>query len=67
VGGTIYRNVVITPGKILGVAGGMPKAALDLYTPSSRQLLIPAVEVAGKIYTNVTITVGAVVSVGGSS
>jgi hypothetical protein len=66
VGGTIYRNVVITPGKILGIAGGMPKVALDQYTPSTGQLLIPAVEFAGKVYTNVTITVGTVVSVNGS-
>jgi hypothetical protein len=66
VGGTIYRNVVITPGKILTVAGGMPKAALDQYTPSSKQLLIPAVEFNGHVYTNVTITVGSIVSVGGS-
>ena len=67
VGGAIYENVVIMPGHILGVAGGMPKAAMDQYTPASKSLLIPAVEYNGKVYTNVSITVGSIVSINGVS
>jgi hypothetical protein len=33
---------------------------VDQYNPVTRELLIPAIEVAGKAYTNVTVTVGAV-------
>jgi hypothetical protein len=66
VGGVVYRNVVVTPGSILGSAGGMPKVPFDQYTPSSKSLLIPAVEYNGKVYTNVTITVGTIISVNGA-
>jgi hypothetical protein len=65
--GTVYANVVITLGKLISMAGGMPTAVRDQYSPATHQLLISAVEFNGDVYTNVTITVGSIVSVGGSS
>jgi hypothetical protein len=65
VGPTVYDNVVVKLGRLVGLAGGMPAATLDQYDAISRQLLIPSVEYGGKVYTNVTITVGTIVSVNG--
>jgi subtilase family serine protease len=64
VGGTIYRNVVITPGTVLSVDGGMPKTAQDSYDPATGQLTISAVQFGNRVYTNVIITVAKVDSVG---
>jgi hypothetical protein len=66
-GGQVYTNVAITPGTLIGVAGGMPMAVQDQYNFATQQLQIPAVEYGGHVYTNVTITVGSLVTVGGSS
>jgi hypothetical protein len=60
VGGAVYSNVSISIAGLERIAGGVPAAPRDQYTPADRQLFIPAVEYAGKLYTNVTITVGAV-------
>jgi hypothetical protein len=57
---------VITVGRIISVAGGMPAGAQDIYNPANRQLAIPAVQVGSHVYTNVTITVGTVESSGES-
>ena len=66
VGSTIYSNVVITVGSIVGLAGGTPIASYDIYDPASNQLVIPSVQVGGTTYTNVLVTVGAVKSAGSS-
>ena len=63
-GGGTYLNVVIVPGPILSIAGGMPQAVVDQYNLQNKQLLIPAVTYQGRVYTNVTITVATVLSVG---
>ena len=63
-GGPAYKNAVIIVDRILSVAGGMPTASQDQYSPTGRQLFIPAVLYAGKVYTNVTATVKSIVSVG---
>jgi hypothetical protein len=62
-GGSVYSEVIISVGNVIGAAGGMPKAVRDQYNPANHQLLIPAVQYAGKVYTNVTITVGSVLAV----
>jgi hypothetical protein len=67
VGATLYYNVVITVGNIVGAAGGMPNVAEDEYDPATNQLTIPAVQFNGMIYTNVVIAVGKVLAVGGNS
>ncbi len=66
-GNTIYTEVVVavTLANVIGVAGGMPKAIMDVYDVSSGHLTIPAVQVGGRVYTNVTVTVGNIISVGG--
>lgn len=61
-GGTTYKNVGITVGNVVGVAGGMPDATQDVYNPANRILTVPAVQYAGKVYTNVSVTVGSVLS-----
>jgi subtilase family serine protease len=64
VGGATYRKVVITPGQILNVGGGMPALAQDSYDPATGTLTIAAVQVGSRVYTNVIVTVGKIVSVG---
>jgi uncharacterized repeat protein (TIGR03803 family) len=64
-GGTIYDNVVVTVGGLVGIGGGMPTLAVDTYHGSSNQLQIPAVQVGNQVRTNVVITVGSVKSVAG--
>jgi hypothetical protein len=65
VGGSIYNNVTITVGSIVGLAGGMPMVARDEYDPATGELTVPVVQVGSKIYTNATVTVGRIVSIGG--
>jgi uncharacterized repeat protein (TIGR03803 family) len=65
VGGTIYEDVVVSVGAVVGVAGGMPTLIVDTYNGSSHQLQIPAVQVGSQVHTNVIITLGAVASVAG--
>jgi len=62
--GTVHNDVVITVGKLIGVAGGMPSSTQDQFNATTGQLLIPAVEYQGHVYTNVTIVPGAIVSAG---
>lgn len=64
--GTIYNNVVITVGAVIGVIGGNPTSSVDIYDPITNQLSIPSVVVNGTTYTNVVISVGQIVSVGAS-
>jgi hypothetical protein len=66
-GGAIYRNVVVTVGKLGGVAGGLPAYPWDSYSTANQTLTVAAVSYAGKVYTNVTATVAGVVSVGGGA
>jgi alpha-tubulin suppressor-like RCC1 family protein len=61
VGTNVYSGVV-TLGRIVHVAGGMPNATEDTYNPGNGELSIPAVLTGGKVYTNVTITVGSIIS-----
>jgi hypothetical protein len=61
VGADVYTGVV-TVGRIVSVAGGMPNASEDIYNPANGELSIPAVVAGGKVYTNVTITVGSIIS-----
>ena len=57
VGSSTYSNVRVsaTPADVRGVGGGLPRNAMDQYSPSSGDLLIAAVEVGQKVYTNVTV------------
>jgi hypothetical protein len=66
-GGAIYRNVVVTVGKIGTIGSGLPAYPWDTYSTTSQQLNVAAVSFGGKIYTNVTATVAGVVSVGGGA
>ena len=66
VGATTYNNVKITVSQVLGVAGGTPLSAYDVYTANADELTIPSVVYGSNTYTNVTIIVGSVVSVGGA-
>ena len=63
-GGSTYNNVVISVGRIVGVAGGMPALSQDVYNSADGQLKIPAVQFGATVYTNVSITVGKILSVG---
>lgn len=72
VGTTTYSNVVITLGRVTGIAGGMPTNTQDVYQGANQSLLIPSVQVLGLgtsngAYTNVTVTVGSICSVNGVS
>jgi len=67
IGAGTYTDVVVTPGSILGVAGGPPNGNQDIYDPVTRQLTIPSVVYEGTAYNNVTITVGSLVSIGSVS
>jgi hypothetical protein len=67
IGGGTYANVVVTPGSILGIAGGAPHGARDNYNPFDAQLTIPGVAVGNTTYANVLITVGGLVSIGSAT
>ena len=63
-------NVVLTPGKVLGVAGGAPTGPWDAYAyifPTGFELLVPSVTVGGTTFTNVSATLGSMQSVGSIS
>ena len=68
IGGPTYTGAVVTPGTLLGVAGGMPSATMDQYDAIHNRLTVPAVldQVNGRVYTNVQATVSGVLSVAGS-
>jgi hypothetical protein len=63
-GGSAYKNAVVTVKSIDRVAGGMPMLAQDEYIRETNQLIIPTVQANGKVYTNVVVTVGEILSVG---
>src|SRR5450755_2419922 len=65
-GGAEYHDVVITVGGNVSYGGGMPRGAIDVYDPTSKQLTIPVIQFNGQVYTNQVVTVGNVVSVGAS-
>ena len=73
-GSTVYTNVAVTAGTILGVggnhlaplAGTEPNAGYDVYDPATNQLRIPSVQLGNTIYNDVLINVGNVLSIGGS-
>jgi 6-phosphogluconolactonase (cycloisomerase 2 family) len=66
-----YVDVVLaaSAGNIVGVGGGMPLEAVDVFSPSTGLLSVPAIQAFGHVYTNVTLKVGLtdVVSVGGTA
>jgi hypothetical protein len=56
-----FWNVVLTPGKVLGVAGGAPAGYRDAYAsilPTGFELLAPSVTVGATTFTTVTATIG---------
>ena len=66
VGGTIYKDAVVTIKEVLAV-GKAPKIAdYDRYDFKKGQLLIPEVLVGTNPYYNVAVTLKDVVSVGGT-
>ena len=68
-GGTVFGNVTLTEaaGNIVGVAGGMPTAVPDTYSPVTNQLSVPAVQAGNRVYTNVVVTAGELRGIGGVS
>lgn len=62
-----YTHVVVVPGKVLAVAGGLPARGGDVYDPSSHRLTMPGLAANGRVYTNVTVTVDHVISIGGAA
>jgi hypothetical protein len=63
-------NVVLTPGKVLGVAGGAPTGYWDAYAyifPTGFELLVPSVTVGATTFFNVTATIASMDSVGSIS
>jgi uncharacterized repeat protein (TIGR03803 family) len=68
VGPTVYKDVLLAVklADVVGVAGNLPSALVDIYNASSGELLIPAVKVGTTVYTNVTVraTPADVVSIG---
>jgi hypothetical protein len=67
IGNGVYSDVVVTPGSILGVAGGAPNGARDNYNPFDTQLTIPDVTVGTHSYANALVTVGGLVSIGSAT
>ncbi len=69
-GNATYWNMVVTPGKVLGIAGGAPTGFWDAYVfnfPSGFELIAPSVVVGPTTYTNVTATIADMMSVGSVS
>jgi hypothetical protein len=69
-GNATYWNMVVTPGTVLGVAGGAPTGFWDAYAfiyPSGFELIAPSVVVGPTTYTNVTATIADMISVGSVS
>lgn len=66
VGAHTYSNCIITVAGIISLKGGLPQNALDVYEPSSGELLVAAATYNGKVYTNVTVKVGTIIQVNGS-
>lgn len=64
VGNTVYTNVRITVGVVLGIGGGTAASTVDSFNGITNQLTIPSVTVGSLTYTNVVVTVGSVLSVG---
>ena len=59
VGSTGYRNVVValSASQVVRIAGGMPTALSDSYSPGTGILSVPAVQAGNNVYTNVTVAV----------
>jgi hypothetical protein len=69
-GNATFWNMVVTPGKVLGVAGGAPNGSWDAYAlvlPAGFELIAPSVVDGSTTYTNVTATIADMVSVGSVS
>jgi hypothetical protein len=66
VGQTLYRDVKITVGQLLGLEGGKPRQNCDVYDPINNILNIGNVNVGTANYTNVAITLGQILAVGDS-
>jgi hypothetical protein len=69
-GNATFWNVVLTPGKVLGVADGAPTGYWDAYAyilPAGFELEVPSVTVGATTFTNVTATIGTMDSVGSVS
>jgi hypothetical protein len=65
-GNATYWNMVITPDKVLGIAGGAPLGFWDAYAyifPSGFELIAPSVVAGPMTYTNVTATITEMISV----
>jgi hypothetical protein len=61
----VFDNVIVTVGRVVQLAGGMPLGIKDQYDPVTHQMTVRAVQVGSTVYTNVTVTVTSLVSVGG--
>jgi hypothetical protein len=69
-GNATYWNMVITPGKVLAIAGGVPMGFWDAYAfvfPGGFELIAPSVVVGPTTFTNVTATIADMNSVGSVS
>ncbi len=63
---TLYKNVLVTLGRVISV-GTLPQPdSYDSYNASLNQLTIPVVNVGSTTYYNVIISVGKVLSIGSS-
>lgn len=69
-GNATYWNMVVTPGTVLGIAGGAPRGFFDAYAfipPNGLELIAPSVVVGPTTVTNVTATIADMISVGSVS
>lgn len=69
-GNATFWNVVLTPGKVLGIGGGAARGYWDAYAyilPTGFELLVPTVTAGATTVTNVTATIASMSSVGSIS
>ena len=70
-GNATFSNIVVTPGRVLSIAGGTPTGLEDAYFYSfaiyGYELYAASVLVGATTYTNVTATIAAMDSLGGVS
>jgi ELWxxDGT repeat protein len=64
VGSANFFNVVVTPGTVVSVGGGIARSNEDSYNPANGQLTIPTVVYGASTFTNVVATVANLVSIG---
>lgn len=67
IGNSTYLNVVLTPGALVSLAGGVPNGGVDTYNPVLNEVTVPSVTVGATTYMNVVAKVASLQSIGAAN